>query len=128
MLKKIISMALISSALVSVIPASAAWKQVGTDYNYINKDGSKATGWKYIDGNWYLFDYNGVRQTGWKQDGDAWYYFWSNGMMATNSWIKSYDTIYYVGEDGKKINDYKVMDKTKYELDIAGSVLSYPEK
>lgn len=125
MLKKIISMSLISAALLSTIPVSAAWKQNSdSSYMYIDENGQKTTGWKFISSDWYYFDTSGIMRTGWVYDNGSWYYLWSNGQMATNSWITSYGKSYYVGSDGKVITDSFTTEYYKYNLKYPTTILS----
>ena len=125
MLKKIISMSLISAALLSTIPVSAAWKQNSdSSYMYVDENGQKTTGWKFIYSDWYYFDTSGVMRTGWITDNGSWYYLWSTGQMATNSWIMNDGKAYYVGSDGKVITDNVTVDFNKYNLKYPTTILS----
>lgn len=127
MLKRIISMGLISAALLSVMPlgASAAWKQnADNSYSYTDENGSETMGWKYIGQNWYWFDNDGVMGTGWVSYNNDWYYLWSDGSMATNSWITTNNITYYVGSDGKMAHGTVVVNNYKYDLTTPGSITS----
>ncbi|MDB2156916.1 hypothetical protein [Clostridium butyricum] len=55
-IKKIISMILLSTAMITVLPigANAAWKQNNSGWWY-TEGNSWATGWRNIDGIWYYF-------------------------------------------------------------------------
>lgn len=131
MLKKIISMGLISAALVSAMPlcASAAWRgSYDSGYSYTDNSGTAVTGWQYIDGNWYCFDGQGMMQTGWVSYNNDWYYLWSNGAMATNSWVTTNNITYYVGSDGKMAHGVITVNNYQYDLSIPGSITSQQVK
>ena len=61
--------------------AAAGWKQEGSQWKYIDTDGSEHKGWaKSTDGTYYYMDLStGYMVTGWKQINNNWYYFRSNG-------------------------------------------------
>ena len=128
MLKKLLSLTLISTALLgTMIPASAAWKQssMNNAWNYVKEDRTNATGWQFIDGQWYHFTNGGDMETGWTYDNGAWYYLWSNGTMASNSWVINGNSCYYLGEDGKMVqsNDKTIYSHT-YNFSVPKTILS----
>lgn len=128
MLKKILSMTLISTALLgTMIPASAAWKQNDRSnlWNYELSNGSNATGWQYIDGSWYHFTSGGDMETGWIYDNGAWYYLWSNGTMATNSWVVNGNSCYYLDNEGKMVNsNEKIVNNHTYNFSTPKVIIS----
>jgi protein-arginine kinase activator protein McsA len=106
--KKIMKMKKLMAALLagiltvgSVIPASAAWVQSGSDWRYQNEDGSWQTGkWFQEAGKWYHFDASGNAQKGWFKDADGkWYFLAYNGIMQTGL-IKVDNNVYFMDADG----------------------------
>ncbi len=90
----------ISCSLLSTFPVSAGeWQQHDHDkWQYIQDDGTKATGRLEIDDEYYYFDENGDRREDyWLKDDGSWYYFGEDGAMVTESWVDNY----YVNEDGQ---------------------------
>lgn len=88
--------------LLSVFPAMAGeWVQTEDEqWQYIQDDGSKATGWLELDGKRYYLDSNGCRKSSyWHKDKDDgyWYYLDEDGVMAQNTWVDNY----YVDETGR---------------------------
>ena len=128
MIKKLLSLTLISSALFgTMIPASAAWKQnsMSQSWNYEKEDGTLATGWQLIDGEWYHFTNGGDMETGWIYSNGSWYYLWSNGTMATNSWLINGNSCYYLDEEGKMVdtNSKTVLSHT-YNFAVPKTIIS----
>ena len=84
-MKKLAVMALATALSVgSVMTASAAWLQEGSNWRYQNDNGTFQTGtwFRDADGRWYHFDNNGIMQKGWFQDADGkWYFLAYNGVM-----------------------------------------------
>ena len=80
--------------------AAAGWKQEGSQWKYIDTDGSEHKGWaKSTDGTYYYMDLStGYMVTGWKQINNNWYYFRSNGAMATK-WVEDGGKYYYLMDD-----------------------------
>jgi glucan-binding YG repeat protein len=90
----------IISCLLSVFPAFAGdWQQTEEDeWQYIQDDGSKATGWLKLDGNYFYFDSDGIRnEDRWIKDKGSWYYLDEEGVLATDQWVDNY----YVDAQGK---------------------------
>ena len=72
----------------------------GVDY-YFNDAGYMVTGWQQINGSWYFFEDSGaMKKNAWEGD----YWLKEDGVMATSSWVDNGK--YYVGPDGKWIEDY----------------------
>ena len=87
-------------SLLSVFPALAGeWRQTeDKEWQYIQDDGTKATGWLEVDGNRYYLDENGNRKSDyWYKEDGAWYYLDEDGVMAKNTWIDNY----YVDSPGR---------------------------
>lgn len=101
-MKKLMA-ALLAGALTfgSVMPASAAWVQSGSDWRYQNEDGSwQISKWFQEAGKWYHFDTNGNAQKGWFKDSDGkWYFLAYNGIMQTGL-IKVDNNVYFMNADG----------------------------
>ena len=63
---------------------AGTWTQAENGaYQYINDDGSRASGWLESDGKWYYLDESGWMKTGWIEDQDRWYYL----SESTGEWI-----------------------------------------
>lgn len=125
MLKKIISMGLISAALVTVMPLSVLAASGSSSYSCIDDGGAATVGWQYSDGYWYYFNGQGNMQTGWVSYNGDWYYLWSNGTMATNSWVTTNNITYHIGADGKMdTGSSVVVNNYKYDLSIPGTITS----
>ena len=123
---KLLSTLVLGVSLTS-IPANAmetGWVkhcQISADryaWEYINPDGTSASGWEYIDGYWYYFDqYDGVCYTGncyrtadgllagdiehsfYNIDGNV-YWFDMDGHLITNSYTRTLRSTYYVDNNG----------------------------
>ena len=80
--------------------AAAGWQQEGSQWKYMDADGSVHKGWaKSTDGTYYYMDLStGYMVTGWKQINNNWYYFRSNGAMATK-WVEDGGKYYYLMDD-----------------------------
>jgi|GEM_PF-1081086 len=86
--------------ILNAFPALAGeWQKTGNEqWQYIQDDGTKATGWLELDGKNYYLDKNGNRKSDyWLKDDGAWYYLDENGEMVTNAWVDNY----YVDEYGR---------------------------
>lgn len=96
-----LTLALILSCLIlNTFPALAGeWQKTADEqWQYIQDDGSKATGWLKLDGKSYYLDKDGNRKSNyWLKDDGAWYYLDKNGEMVTSEWVDNY----YVGEYGR---------------------------
>lgn len=75
------------------------WRKTKEDqWQYIQDDGSKATGWLELDGKHYYLDEKGNRKSDyWLKDDGAWYYLDEDGVMATDCWVDNY----YVDSEGR---------------------------
>ncbi len=93
-------MIILSSLFMQATPVFAGeWIQDEDDqWQYIQDDGTEATGWLEIDDETYYLDENGNRKEDyWLKDDGNWYYLDSDGVMATSQWVDNY----YVNEDGE---------------------------
>lgn len=90
----------ITCLLLSTFSSMAGeWVQTEEDqWQYIQDDGTKATGWLELDGDRYYLDSKGNRKSDYwlKKDG-CWYYLDEDGVMASDTWIDNY----YVDKTGK---------------------------
>ena len=87
--------------------AAAGWQQEGSQWKYMDADGSVHKGWaKSTDGTYYYMDLStGYMVTGWKQINNNWYYFRSNGAMATK-WVEDGGRrhhVYRMARDGWRL-------------------------
>ena len=96
-------------------------------WNYINADGTKATGWLNLNGTWYYLDpATGVMQTGWVNVNGTWYYLnpvsnGSKGAMQTG-WIKDGATWYYCNGSGAMQTGWLNLSGTWYYLQSNGAM------
>lgn len=90
----------ITCLLLSAFPVMAGeWVETEEDqWQYIQDDGTKATGWLELDGERYYLDSKGNRKSDyWLKDDGAWYYLDEDGVMAADTWVDNY----YVDETGR---------------------------
>lgn len=77
------------------------WVEAEEDqWQYIQEDGTLATGWIEVDDERYYLDANGNRKCDyWLRDKENgyWYYLDEDGAMAANTWVDNY----YVDETGR---------------------------
>lgn len=68
------------------------------EWQYIQDDGTPATGWLEVDDETYYLDEDGNRKSNYwlKYEGD-WYYLDEDGVLASDTWVDNY----YVDEDGR---------------------------
>ena len=128
-MKKLAVMALATALSVgSVMTASAAWLQEGSNWRYQNDNGTFQTGtwFRDVDGRWYHFDNNGIMQKGWFQDADGkWYFLAYNGVMQVGL-IKVDNQVYYMGTSGDLfIGDMKI-GNTTYNFGLYGTTNGQP--
>lgn len=128
-MKKLAVMALATALSVgSVMTASAAWLQEGSNWRYQNDNGTFQTGtwFRDADGRWYHFDSNGIMQKGWFQDADGkWYFLAYNGVMQVGL-IKVDNQVYYMGTSGDLfIGDMKI-GNTTYNFGLYGTTNGQP--
>lgn len=86
--------------LLSTIPVMAGeWHKVKEDqWQYIQDDGTTATGWLEVDSKRYYLDDKGCRKSDyWLKDDGAWYYLDKEGVMVTDTWVDNY----YVDSNGR---------------------------
>lgn len=99
--KACITLALtLASLLLNIFPAMAGeWVQTENEqWQYIQDDGSKATGWLELDGKRYYLDENGNRKCDyWHKEDGYWYYLDEDGVMVQDAWVDNY----YVDETGR---------------------------
>lgn len=61
--------------------------------------------WAVIQGKYYRFNKKGYAVKGWNKVRGNWYYFDKKGVMASKKLIKTGGSLYYVGEDGKRVSN-----------------------
>lgn len=128
-MKKLAVMALATALSVgSVMTASAAWLQEGSNWRYQNDNGTFQTGtwFRDADGRWYHFDNNGIMQKGWFQDADGkWYFLAYNGVMQVGL-IKVDNQVYYMNASGDLfLGDMTINGKT-YNFGLYGTTNGQP--
>lgn len=94
-LKKIITMGLITTSILAVVPvgANAEWREDSTGiYFKADNDINRSTSCWIMNGvndgirEWYRVDSNGyIIKSCWYQEGSNWYYLMSDGIMATGN-------------------------------------------
>ncbi len=120
------------------------WVQAGTDWWYLDSNGSSASGWTLINGSWYHFMYlggpmetgwikdrgswyylnpSGAMATGWKQLGGQWYYLSSSGAMKTG-WVQTGGAWYYLHASGAMHTGWLQQGKTWYYLKPGGAMVT----
>lgn len=123
-LKKIITMGLIATSILAVVPvgASAEWRQSNNGWWYAEGN-SYSKGWRNIGGSSYYFDNNGYMKTGWINNG-SWYYFSPSGAMQ-KGWIQDGGSWYYLKADGTMATGNVVADGKASNFDGNGKWLGY---
>lgn len=128
-MKKLAVMALATALSVgSVMTASAAWLQEGSNWRYQNDNGTFQTGtwFRDADGRWYHFDNNGIMQKGWFQDTDGkWYFLSYNGVMQVGL-IKVDNQVYYMGTSGDLFIGEMKIGNTTYNFGLYGTTNGKP--
>ncbi|MFZ7946221.1 bifunctional 2',3'-cyclic-nucleotide 2'-phosphodiesterase/3'-nucleotidase [Neobacillus sp. 19] len=80
-------------------------------------------GWQIEDGHWYFYK-DGAAQTGWLKDKENWYYLGTDGKMLENNWVLYKNTWYYLGKSGKMLENGWVQYKNVwYYLGKEGKML-----
>lgn len=109
---------------------TTGWVETATGngvWNYINADGTKATGWLNLNGTWYYLDpATGAMKTGWVNVNGTWYYLnpvsnGSKGAMQTG-WIKDGSTWYYCNGSGAMQTGWLNLSGTWYYLQSNGAM------
>ena len=95
------------------------WVQKGSEWNYINPDGTKATGFAKIGSNTFYFDKNGRMATGWQAVGTKWYYFYDSGRMLTG-WQQIDGHWFYLGTDGVMTKGWKKLGANWFYFNGSG--------
>lgn len=128
-MKKLAVMALATALSVgSVMTASAAWLQEGSNWKYQNDNGTFQTGtwFRDVDGRWYHFDNNGIMQKGWFQDADGkWYFLAYNGVMQVGL-IKVDNQVYYMNASGDLFLGDMTINGTTYNFGLYGTTNGQP--
>lgn len=128
-MKKLAVMALATALSVgSVMTASAAWLQEGSNWRYQNDNGTFQTGtwFRDVDGRWYHFDNNGIMQKGWFQDADGkWYFLAYNGVMQVGL-IKVDNQVYYMNASGDLFLGDMTINGTIYNFGLYGTTNGQP--
>lgn len=128
-MKKLAVMALATALSVgSVMTASAAWLQEGSNWKYQNDDGTFQTGtwFRDVDGRWYHFDNNGIMQKGWFQDADGkWYFMAYNGVMQVGL-IKVDSSVYFMNPNGDLFIGDKEVNGKVYNFGVNGTTNGQP--
>lgn len=128
-MKKLAVMALATALSVgSVMTASAAWLQEGSNWKYQNDDGTFQTGtwFRDVDGRWYHFDNNGIMQKGWFQDADGkWYFMAYNGVMQVGL-IKVDSSVYFMNPSGDLFIGDKEVNGKVYNFGVNGTTNGQP--
>lgn len=66
--------------------------------------------WILTGGSWYLFDREGNMMTGWVRDNRNWYYLGGDGKMMENAWVYDGKNWYYLGTGGKMSENTWIYD------------------
>ena len=98
-------------------------------WNYVNADGTKATGWLNLNGTWYYLDpATGVMATGWVNVNGTWYYLnpvsdGYRGAMKTG-WVNVSGTWYYLNASGAMLTGWINDNGTWYYCNASGAMLA----
>ena len=90
----------ITCVLLGAFPVMAGeWLQTDEEqWQYIQDDGSKATGWLQLEDDYYYLDDTGnLKSDYWLKNDGSWYYFDENGVMVKDTWVDNY----HVDKTGK---------------------------
>ncbi|MGL5435746.1 MAG: serine hydrolase [Lachnospiraceae bacterium] len=100
--------------------ATSGWTQDSQGWKYKKADGSMAAEEWITDNNLnYWIDSNGYMAIGWRQfAGGIWYYFKPAGYMARECWIQDEGDWFYLGADGKLLQNVTTPDG--YQVDEHG--------
>lgn len=101
------------------IPKQGWKRDSDNNWNYINPDGTKATGWKKVGDYWYYMDAAGIMQTGWTKVGNKWYYMNKNGAMQTG-WQKIGGKWYYFASSGAMLTGWQEINGKTYYFKSSG--------
>lgn len=128
-MKKLAVLAMAAALSVgTVMTASAAWLQEGSNWRYQNDDGSFQAGtwFRDVDGRWYHFDNNGVMQKGWFLDTDGkWYFLAYNGVMQVGL-LKVDNQVYYMNPSGDLFLGDMAVNGTTYNFGLYGTTNGQP--
>jgi glucan-binding YG repeat protein len=96
----------------------SGWKTDGTNYWYINEDGSQPKQcFQVIDGKTYYFDSNGYRATGWQKISGKYYYFVKKTGVMKKGWLKVDGKQYYLDPTtGVRKTGWLTVGKRRYYL------------
>ena len=98
-------------------------------WNYVNADGTKATGWLNLNGTWYYLDpATGTMATGWVNVNGTWYYLnpvsdGTRGAMKTG-WVNVSGTWYYLNASGAMLTGWINDNGTWYYCNASGAMLA----
>lgn len=114
-LKKIITMGLIATSLITVAPikASAEWKKDSTGWWYTEGSSYVKNNWKQINGKWYHFDNQGYMETGW--------------LEGYANYFGGKSDYYYLNSDGSMVTGIQNIDGIQCRFDNSGKWLGYSE-
>ena len=128
-MKKLAVMALAAALSVgTVMTASAAWIQEGSNWRYQNDNGTYQAGtwFRDVDGRWYHFDNNGLMQKGWFLDADGkWYFLAYNGVMQVGL-LKVDNQVYYMNPSGDLFLGDMAINGTTYNFGLYGTTNGQP--
>ena len=114
------------------VPATTGWVETAAGsgvWNYVNADGTKATGWLNLNGTWYYLDpATGVMATGWVNVNGTWYYLnpvsdGYRGAMKTG-WVNVSGTWYYLNASGAMLTGWINDNGTWYYCNASGAMLA----
>lgn len=98
------------------------WRLENSIWNYLNADGSYATGWQTIDGSRYYFEDSGAMATGWTEIGGKRHLLTSSGRPAAKGWLLLNGTWYYVIDDGEVATGWRKVNNAWYMFDDKGEM------
>lgn len=113
-----ITVAIMTTATLPSLNASAAWIQNGSNWNYLSDSGERKTGWINDNGTWYYLDNSATMKTGWVNDDGTWYYMQPSGEMKTG-WINDNGTWYFAAASGEMQTGVVKVENKIYYFDVA---------
>lgn len=93
------------------------WIKKGTEWYFVDDNGTLETGWIKVRNKWYYMDVSGAMQTGWKNVGNRWYYMHANGPMNSKTgWNKIGWNWYYQLPSGAMDTGWRKVGSKWYYL------------
>ena len=102
-------------------PPMFRWQQIGSDWIYVDRSGTRQTGWHLVGDRWFYMNSDGVMLRGWQEISNRWYYLHEGGQMATG-WLQLNGVWYYLHEGGQMATGWLQLNGVWYYLHEGGSM------